>query len=480
MKAKIKDFKTNKMSGNEKLLLFIYLGIFFFVAASIAFSQAHVNTFPTYVNPPDEHARYLVPRFIYTYNRIPSGFDEAVRIPMYGNSYAVFNVFPYIIMALFMKVAGLFGVGEAGLLIAARMACVCMGTFMAYFVYKIAGKVFERPEVKWLFSFAVMFWPQHLFLHTYVNTDSMAMMSSAIIIYAMLLIYEKGFSFKRSLLLAIGLTCCLLSYYNAYAFLLYAVILCIAYFYQKNDKGVSGLSDVKGSNSKVGHYYDYKDALKWAGIIIGLVLIGTGWWYIHNAVLYDGDLFGFRINDTLKHTYGAPEIVNYVSIKDSGKTIFQMLFDGDCLYWYRISFIALFGSMSIYARDYIYLAYMVFIVLGLVLYLIFIPWKNLKMTFRKVVFHICNIMAIVTPVCLSLYYSYTMDYQPQGRYFMPMLLPLMYYVVKGYEKGLVRIVKNEKYVRILTYVIMAGLMAMMLFMVYHCAFPYYMEYGLVM
>ena len=85
MKAKIKNFKTNKMSGNEKLLLFIYLGIFFFVAASIAFSQAHVNTFPTYVNPPDEHARYLVPRFIYTYNRIPSGFDEAVRIPMYGN-----------------------------------------------------------------------------------------------------------------------------------------------------------------------------------------------------------------------------------------------------------------------------------------------------------------------------------------------------------------------------------------------------------
>ena len=114
------------------------------------------------------------------------------------------------------------------------------------------------------------------------------------------------------------------------------------------------------------------------------------------------------------------------------------------------------------------------------MYLIFIPWKNLKMTFRKAVFHICNIMAIVTPVCLSFYYSYTMDYQPQGRYLMPMLLPLIYYVVKGYEKGLVRIVKNEKYVRILTYVIMAGLMAMMLFMVYHCAFPYYMEYGLVM
>jgi hypothetical protein len=89
-------------------------------------------------------------------------------------------------------------------------------------------------------------------------------------------------------------------------------------------------------------------------------------------------------------------------------------------------------------------------------------------------------MAIVTPVCLSFYYSYTMDYQPQGRYLMPMLLPLMYYVVKGYEKAMVKIVKNEKFVRLFTCVIIAGLMAMMLFMVYHCAFPYYMEYGLVM
>ena len=33
-----------------------------------------------------------------------------------------------------------------------------------------------------------------------------------------------------------------------------------------------------------------------------------------------------------------------------------------------------------------------------------------------------------------IYYAYSTDYQHQGRYAMPIIIPLMYYIVKGIEK----------------------------------------------
>ena len=38
------------------------------------------------------------------------------------------------------------------------------------------------------------------------------------------------------------------------------------------------------------------------------------------------------------------------------------------------------------------------------------------------------------PVILALYYSYTFDFQPQGRYYLPMVIPFMYFLTIGMEK----------------------------------------------
>ena len=37
-----------------------------------------------------------------------------------------------------------------------------------------------------------------------------------------------------------------------------------------------------------------------------------------------------------------------------------------------------------------------------------------------------NVFALLIPNYLNAYYSYSSDFQPQGRYSMPMLIPLMY------------------------------------------------------
>ncbi len=39
----------------------------------------------------------------------------------------------------------------------------------------------------------------------------------------------------------------------------------------------------------------------------------------------------------------------------------------------------------------------------------------------------------IIPNLLNLYHSYYVDFQPQGRYSMPMLLPLMYFVTLGWQ-----------------------------------------------
>ena len=49
-------------------------------------------------------------------------------------------------------------------------------------------------------------------------------------------------------------------------------------------------------------------------------------------------------------------------------------------------------------------------------------------------FHGCMVLCMVLPLLLYLRYCYATDYQEQGRYLLPALVPAMYYVVKGLER----------------------------------------------
>ena len=77
---------------SEKIIFTLYLLGFLALALTLALLQPLANTPPLYGNPPDEHARYLIPQFICKYGKIPTGWEEEVRIPAYGFSYALYNV----------------------------------------------------------------------------------------------------------------------------------------------------------------------------------------------------------------------------------------------------------------------------------------------------------------------------------------------------------------------------------------------------
>ena len=44
------------------------------------------------------------------------------------------------------------------------------------------------------------------------------------------------------------------------------------------------------------------------------------------------------------------------------------------------------------------------------------------------------LLATIIPVVLALSYSYGYDFQPQGRYYLPIVVPFMYFLAMGVEK----------------------------------------------
>lgn len=455
----------------EIVMTSAYLLAFLVAVLTIALNQPLKNSPPLYGNPPDEHAHYLVPQYIYNHGTLPSGFDEEVQIPGYGSSYAIYNVLPYIIMGFVMRFVGMFGVGQAGLLISARCVSAACGLIMAFVVRRISKRLFRDDRFGWLFSFAIMFLPQHLFLHTYVNTDSMCMMSISIILYALIALYQDGPCRKNAALLALGVIICALTYYNAYGFILGAIILFVLYFVKDND----------GKKT-----FDYKTFLHYGIPIAVAVLIGIGWWFGRNAYLYDGDILGLdtgrKIQEKVVDANG--ESVLKPTLKESGVSVFTMIKSDDYVNKVIESFICAYGSMSVYTSVWIYRLYELIFTIGILGYLATIVFYKHEKSFRRIAFHLSMIMCIIIPIVLLLIYAHSMDYQYQGRYIMPILIPFMYYVVMGILRVITLIpLKGKRSQAVITVLSSIGItivLAVAYYVIFANAMPVYKTTGMAL
>lgn len=479
----------------EGILTALYLLIFLIVASSIALAQPLYDTPPVYANAPDEHARYLIPKYICEHGTLPTAYDEEVRIPGYGSSYALYGILPYIFMGMLMRFVNLFTDSELYLLYSARFVNVLFGTLMAFAVRKLAVRIFDDEAKKigldWLFCFLVTFMPQSLFLHTYVNTDSLAMLSTALILYALVCIYQDGFGVFNSGVLCVGVISCALSYYNAYGYIVSAVLLCLAYFVKTVPKKLQQ----ETGHRKSGISYDWKNMLRHAAPITAVILLGTAWWYIRSYILYDGDILGFHTADKMMELYAVDKVNPLTSqtYQQMGYTLWKMMRETDYLTIAYASFVGAYGSLSIFANIWIYRFYKLFFYGGLLGYLVTIPFYRHRHEGKRLFFHTNLVFCMVMPVLLTLYYAYTSDFQAQGRYMMPMLLPLMIYVVKGLER-LAALGKNmlqrradnhvrtercaalERILGIAVMFAMAGIVLMLFWMVYGIAMPIYGQF----
>ena len=456
-----------------------YFGLYIIIALSLLIAQP-------FGHPPDESNRYLIPKYIYENNALPNGYDETIRIFGYGFSYGFQPILPYIIQGLAMKIVSIFSDSPGTLIYSARSVNFLFGLFMAFFVLLLSKKWFRQEHWQWAFAFLVTFLPESIFIHTYVNTDSCCMLSTAIILYALTCGIQDGFSIRSSVTLSVGIILCALSYYNAYGYILSSILIFTSYFIHKKDKKIS---------------FEGKNFFQKGTFIALLVLAGVGWWFIRSAILYDGDFLGLTARELCARLYASPEFHPDTSPTwmNRGFSVWDMLSRSDFIQVSLLSFIGVLGTMSITTSIWIYRFYKL-IFFGGILLSIIVPFRAIvrfnsdfsagfedRFRGRKWFirfFHANLVFCIILPLILSIHYSYVSDYQPQGRYLLPALVPFAFYCIRGLEKGTAlagipaaaRYTSGEKwsYVEIAAAGIMCVIIAVSLIVtIYGYVFPFY-------
>lgn len=420
-----------EQKSNTKInitLFFLYISFYFVIGLTLVFSQP-------FGNPPDEYNRFLIPQYIARNGTLPNGYDEAIRIGGYGFSYGFQPILPYILQGYAMRLTGLFTSSADALLYTARMVNLLSGFITAVFTLLLGKEWFSDRRFMWLFAYLATFLPESIFLHTYVNTDSCCMMSIAIMLYGLTKGIKSRFNVSSCLFLSAGIIFCALSYYNAYGYILSCILLFTAFFFSWKIR------------------QPWKPFLKKGLLISAIVLLGIGWWFIRSYLLYDGDFLGLKARDICGSLYALPEFHpdTRVTWQSQGYSIWDMLVQSDFINLTTLSFIGIYGPMTIVTSIWIYRFYKIFFAAGILLCIALSaaeffsrkssgrPAENLFPECSKgfrIFYHANMIFCIAMPCILSLYYSFTTDFQPQGRYVLPILLPLAYYCVRGIQRGL--------------------------------------------
>lgn len=383
---------------------------------------------------PDEYVRYDVPLYIYKHGVLPNGFIEELRNPYWGFSYAFYPTFLGPIMsAFFMKVMSFFTTEEIFLVIAARFTSVIFGTLTIYYVYRIGEKLFST-EYKWLFTIFVAMIPQYAFLTSYVNNDIICVCGSAMIIDSWVSGMLDRWNWKNSVLLSLGIVVCALSYYNSYGWIMLSAVVFLMSFILK-----------------INNNQDYKKMLRMAGIMCLIVLACISYFFIRNAILYDGDFLGMRALTNSSELYAMDELKPSLrnTPEHMGVSLLFMLYYMGWIRGTYLSFIGHFGYINTLCPIWIHVFYFVLIflaIIGTFASLAKAIYLNRKfghvLSRLKCLLHTALIAGILIVVALSLYYSYYVDFSPQGRYCYPMIVAFAYFFVYGLSN--LRLLKISK------------------------------------
>lgn len=471
---KCEENGIRRMSKKEKVMEVIFLlavFVFFYIwAAKAPFNSS-----------PDEEMRYRVSEYIINHGSLPDGRDPEIRNPNWGISYAFNPYITCIIAAIFGKVVSLFTDSFRALYMSMRLVNEIFGTLTAFVALRIGKRLFEK-EKAWFFTVLVTFLPGAAFLHTYLNMDSVALLATGWIFYCWVRAIQEGWTGNVCVQLALAMSLCIHSYYNAYGFLLVSAMFFVGIM-------------LKGTKDQ----WDFAQMWKKGMVMLGIVFLLCGWWFIRNGILYDGDILGMAVSSEYAQRYAIEELKpsNRATPQTLQMTVLQMFLwipEGWNYNWLgtvAASFVGTFGFMKIFMPEFWTKAYLLVIGIG-VLGNVFWWKKDFLVAKRKIGeerikdadgeiilqkyrrdkvwnqenwMRICLLIATIIPCMLLIYYAYASDFQAQGRYIMPALFPIMYFIVRGYDKLLGKIIKKS-WVKKWFYIIASLLWVLSCIMVY--------------
>lgn len=359
---------------------------------------------------PDERMRWELVQWIFEKKRLPVGDEAELINEVWGYSYGFLPYLPELIGVGFLYLAQLIGQEGSQLLLAARMTSVVSGVGTMLLCLQIARHLFRDRIARGLYLLTVGLLPQFVFLCAYCNHDSFAVFCAAWIFLGWIRGKASGWQIKDCIFLAIGISLCVLTYYNAYGYILCSVLIfCQDHLRQKDLKGM----------------------LQKGAVIAAIVIALTGWFFVRNALIHNGDFLGITSMEECGELHAPKENKpsNRVNLKKQDKMILETLWKDQWCVRVANSFVGNFGYLDIPLEQFQYFCYDLLLGAGLVLYL------KRAIRKRKRFFFQMNLgLCLLIPFILTLQHSYAIDFQPQGRYLISALPVLMYLVVKGYQE----------------------------------------------
>ena len=425
MTNEIKKYKVNInnfLEKHKKIIMLLFLIILFCYYLIWTVSQP-------YDSCPDEYMKWDICKYMFENNKLPRGDDPSIRNPIWGISYAFQPIFTYMISTIFMKIASIFTMKQFSLVVAARLVSTISMTIAIYFVIKIADKLFKNQTIyKMLFVGLIAFQPITAFLASYINNDSTALLATAMIIYTWILGMESNWKIKHCIILGLEVGFCALTYYNAYSYILCSILICIT--------------------SAIVNKMKFKEIMQ-KGVIVAIIAFSiAGWWFIRNAVIYNGDFLGLETQVQIGDKYAQDEYKPSTRLTPQRKneSIMYMLVKDEWIKTTLKSFVGIFGYQSIMMSNKIYTTYLFIWIIGGIGVLLKSKemFKYDSKEKNKYLLNYIFIVSIIIPILLSIYYSYASDFQPQGRYIMIIIIPFTYFLVNGIQKILEKTIKSSK------------------------------------
>ena len=379
-------------------------------------------TFTMWEYGPDEYMRYDIPKFIFTNGALPIGPEESIRNPIWGISYGFTISLTYILEACFMWIASLFSGSETVLLLSARFVNVLSAVGTTYFAMLIAKRKMPGNALRWVFITLMSLLPQIVFLASYVNNDTFSLLTVAMILYGWIVCLERQWDIPALAFLSVGLGLCLLSYYFAYSYVLMTVFVYVAW-HLLHKEGRSFATFIK------------------KGLLILLIAFAiSGWFFVRNAILYNGDIFSLNASRPYAEMYamGAYKPSMRRTVAGSGIGVVEMLIKSSWIRGTYKSMIGVFGYLATQLPSIIFMGYTAVFAIGAVGALakavsVLARGQGLDHHKDSAIIWGGMVLASMVTVGISVYFSWSYNYQPQGRYIIVAMPCLSLMTATGWD-----------------------------------------------
>jgi 4-amino-4-deoxy-L-arabinose transferase-like glycosyltransferase len=374
---------------------------------------------------PDEVAHFGLESFMAQYGRLPVSGEAklAALVGPYSVYYGALPPLPYILGSLGVALAT--AIGSLQPYLFARLVSAACGMGTVFVSYKLACAMFPKNKLLQVsVPLTVLLIPQASFIFSYVNNDAFTIFAISLFYYCTIDIVNQGWTLKKAIRLGVVLGLSLLSKPNGYIVGPLAMVLFLS-------EGKRLVKTIK----------------YWLTAGISALLV-SGWWFVRNYLLYNGDFLGI-------HTTSITTVPT--SYHNKGFTLVGFLRHSPFVEWSFKSSLAVFDYMTVFLPKWYYSLMLILALLGLIgLILAICIGKNGPKHRNLIIFYFA--LAIILATALSIWSSYNNDFQAQGKYLYTAFLPFVILFSYGLH-GLFELImpKFKQYVFTLYCALLIGL-----------------------